>query len=111
MTENRELIVEEIKRNLEYLEKLDSTSPKYTTAVDNTVKLYDLVTECDKKKDDRKDQKFHRMIEYGLEASSIVLPLIFYGRWMKRGFKFEETGSFTSTTFRGLFQKFKPTKI
>lgn len=27
-----------------------------------------------------------------------------------KGFKFEETGTYTSTTFRGLFNRFRPTK-
>ena len=35
---------------------------------------------------------------------------MFYAAWMKRGFKFEENGTYTSTTFRGLFNRFKPTK-
>lgn len=42
-----------------------------------------------------------------IDAANIVLPLIFYGYWMKKGLKFEETGSFTSTTFRNLISKFK----
>ena len=46
----------------------------------------------------------------GVEVLGIMLPLAFYSNWMMEGFKFEETGSFTSTTFKGLFQKFKPTK-
>lgn len=45
-----------------------------------------------------------------IAAAEIVLPLVFYAAWMRKGFKFEETGTFTSTTFRGLFGKFKPTK-
>lgn len=43
--------------------------------------------------------------------TGIVLPtsqLIFYAVWMNRGFKFEETGAYSSTTFRGLFNRFKP---
>lgn len=51
-----------------------------------------------------------RYIRLGIAAAEIILPLIFYSKWMKKGFKFEETGTFTSTTFRGLFNRFKPTK-
>jgi hypothetical protein len=46
----------------------------------------------------------------GIEIIGIGLPLIFYASWMRRGFKFEETGTYTSTTFKGLFNRFKPTK-
>lgn len=60
------------------------------------------------KKQQAKDQKIDRYIGYGINAASIVLPLVFYGTWMKRGFEFEKEGTFTSTTFRGLFGQFKP---
>lgn len=56
------------------------------------------------------EQVKDRYIRLGIAAAEIILPLIFYSKWMKRGFKFEETGTFTSTTFRGLFNRFKPTK-
>ena len=56
------------------------------------------------------EQVKDRYFKLGIEAAGIVLPLIFYATWMRRGFKFEETGTYTSTTFRGLFNRFKPTK-
>lgn len=56
------------------------------------------------------EQVKDRYIRLGIAAAEIILPLIFYSKWMKKGFKFEETGTFTSTTFRGLFNRFKPTK-
>ncbi len=56
------------------------------------------------------EQVKDRYIGLGIAAAEIILPLIFYSKWMKKGFKFEETGTFTSTTFRGLFNRFKPTK-
>lgn len=45
-----------------------------------------------------------------LNMIKLMIPLMFYGIWMKKGFKFEETGTYTSTTFRGLFNRFRPTK-
>lgn len=56
------------------------------------------------------EQSKDRIFRASIAAAEIVLPLIFYAAWMRKGFKFEETGTFTSTTFRGLFGKFKPTK-
>lgn len=56
------------------------------------------------------EQSRDRIFRAGIAAAEIVLPLIFYAAWMRKGFKFEETGTFTSTTFKGLFGKFKPTK-
>ncbi len=62
------------------------------------------------KKDQLAEQIKDRYFKLGVEVAGIVLPLIFYATWMKRGFKFEETGTYTSTTFRGLFNRFRPTK-
>lgn len=56
------------------------------------------------------EQKKDRYFRFGLEAAGLILPMMFYAAWMKRGFKFEETGTFTSTTFRGLFNRFRPTR-
>ena len=62
------------------------------------------------KKDQLAEQTKDRYFKLGIAAAEFVLPLIFYATWMKRGFKFEETGTYTSTTFRGLFNRFRPTK-
>jgi len=62
------------------------------------------------KKAQLEEQVKDRYFRLGVEAAGIILPLIFYGIWMHRGFKFEETGTFTSTTFRGLFNRFRLTK-
>lgn len=108
--ELKELIEDELISDLKCLEQLSPSDERYTMAIDNIVKLYSMIPQDDKIEKDRKDQKIDRMVKYGLETANIVLPLIFYGVWMKRGLRFEENGTFTSTTFRGLFQKFKPTK-
>lgn len=62
------------------------------------------------RKEQMTEQVKDRYIRLCIAAAEIILPLIFYSKWMKKGFKFEETGTFTSTTFRGLFNRFKPTK-
>ena len=62
------------------------------------------------KKDQLAEQVKDRYFKFGMEAVSLILPLLFYRSWMKKGFRFEETGTFTSATFRGLFSRFKPTK-
>ena len=56
------------------------------------------------------DQVLDRYVKIGVATAELVLPLVFYGIWMKRGLKFEETGTFTSQTFKNLFNRFKPTK-
>lgn len=57
-----------------------------------------------------RDQAIDRYVKIGISAAELVLPLMFYGVWMKKGFRFEETGTYTSATFRNLFNRFKPTR-
>lgn len=57
-----------------------------------------------------RDQMIDRIMRTGVAVGELVLPLVFYGIWMNRGFKFEEEGSFTSTTFKNLLNRFRPTK-
>ena len=56
------------------------------------------------------EQVKDRYFRLGTAAAELLIPLMFYGIWMRKGFKFEETGTYTSTTFRGLFNRFRPTK-
>lgn len=119
--ENRSLLEEEIKAEIKRLGSLESGSQEHTTAVDSLTKLYKLKLEEDKNTYDREidqESKTAQMAEsvkdryfrFGMAAAELVLPLMFYGVWMRRGFKFEQDGTFTSQTFRGLFSRFRPTK-
>ena len=48
-----------------------------------------------------------KLIDLGVQAAGIILPIIFYGSWIKKGLEFEKEGTFTSTTFKGLISKLK----
>jgi hypothetical protein len=126
--ENRSLLEEEIKAEIKRLGSLESGSQEHITAVDSLTKLYKLKLEEDKNTYERLDKIENREIDqesktaqmaesvkdryfrFGMAAAELVLPLMFYGVWMRRGFKFEQDGTFTSQTFRGLFSRFRPTK-
>ncbi len=126
--EIRKLLEEEIKAEIRDLSTLEPGSKEKSTAIEDLAKLYKLRIEETKnewdfnekyksrdsdiqfKKDQLEEQVKDRYFRFGVEVAGIILPLIFYAAWMKRGFKFEETGTYTSTTFRSLFNRFKPTK-
>ena len=126
--EIRKLLEEEIKREIRDLSTLEPGSKEKSTAIEDLAKLYRLRIEETRnewdfnekyesrdsdmqfKKDQLEEQVKDRYFKLGVEVASIILPLMFYAAWMKRGFRFEETGTYTSTTFRGLFNRFKPTK-
>lgn len=125
------LLEEEIESEINNLGCLSPGSEEHSNAVESLTKLYKLKIEetqnerdhIEKCKEMAVAESEHRLkvsqlaeqvrdryFRVGVEAAGIVLPLVFYAVWMRKGFKFEETGTFTSTTFRGLIQKFKPTK-
>lgn len=135
---NEDLIMmldEEIRAEMEGLSSLNYGSKEHTEAVENLTKLYKLRIEdskaameynkeidndqfrreqAEKEEQSRKDQlaeqRIDRYVRIGIAAAELMIPIVFYNVWMKRGFKFEETGSFTSTTFRGLINRFRPTR-
>lgn len=126
--ENRRLLEEEIEVEIKRLGSLESGSQEHVTAVDSLTKLYKLKLEEDKNAYERLDMIETREIDqesktsqmeesvkdryfrYSVAVAELILPLMFYNIWMRRGFKFEQDGTFTSQTFRGLFNRFKPTK-
>ncbi|MDO5399003.1 MAG: hypothetical protein Q4G33_13855 [bacterium] len=112
------LKIEETKMEMEFDEKekrrkMDEKNRQKDDALkEQQLKDEKLDRERDEliRKEQTTEQVKDRYIRLGIAAAEIILPLIFYSKWMKKGFKFEETGTFTSTTFRGLFNRFKPTK-
>ena len=113
----KHLINEEIKNEIEDLSSLEAGSEEKSRAIDDITKLCKLTTEDDQSeigkyndKEQLNEQKKDRCVKIGIAAAEIVLPLIFYAVWMRKGLKFEETGSFTSGTFKGLINRFRPTK-
>ena len=131
----RDLLSGEISREIQALSSLNAGSKEKSTAIDDLAKLYKLRIE-ESKNDWEYDEKYNRRVmeeeagtrdeemtrtqlseqikdryfRFGIAAAELMIPLMFYGIWMKKGFKFEETGTYTSTTFRGLFNRFRPTR-
>ncbi len=70
----------------------------------------DRAREGDAAKQQIRENKIDRCVKIGVAVGELALPLAFYGLWMRRGFEFEKTGSFTSTTFKNLLNRFRPTK-
>lgn len=137
MDENsiKDLLSEEIAEEIQALSTLEAGSKEKSTAIEDLTKLYKLKIE-ENKSEWEADEKYNRRVmedesnmrddelkqvqiaeqvkdryfRLGIAAAELMIPLMFYGIWMKKGFKFEETGTYTSTTFRGLFNRFRPTK-
>ena len=119
-----ELLSEEIAAQIQALSEMDSGSKEKSMAIDDLTKLYKLRIEenksvwdadantkdCDFKERQIAEQVKDRYFRVGIAAAELLIPLMCYGIWMNKGFKFEETGTFTSSTFKGLINRFRPTK-
>ena len=114
MEERNETVVDEIIDDLlDELNTTDPTTEEYKKVSEQLTVLSKVRNEQKKLKlemDEAKREDLMRKVRLGIDCASLVLPLMFYGVWMKRGFEFEKEGTFTSTTFRGLFNRFRPTK-
>ena len=56
------------------------------------------------------DRKTDRLFRAGIAMLELGVPLVCYGHWFRKGLKFEETGSITSSMMRNLINKFKTKK-
>ena len=112
---------EEKKITVEYLVELNSiqTERKEVKRKETELELKHLELEdkIEVQTDDKaykevlmKREMLQTFVKGGIEVFGVVAPIMFYSAWMKRGLRFEETGTYTSQTFKGLFGKFKPTK-
>lgn len=124
----------EILKEIQDLSALESGSKEKGSAIENLATLYKLIIEEVKIEHEAMEKAFDRgsadetsvrdlelkqrtldesikdrYFKLGLDVAGLIVPIIFYNIWMGRGLKFEETGTYTSTTFRGLFNRFKPT--
>lgn len=138
MTKIKELLDEAIEKEIEDLDYLETDEEK-SQAIKHLAMLHKLrmeeiaaETEAEDKRERRdidskkneaervheeaslkrqvKDNMIDRCVKVVIGVVEIMVPLAFYGSWMKQGFEFEKTGSFTSTTFKNLINRFRPTK-
>ena len=124
-------IVEKVENEmcvlLGQLEELKPTDEEYGVVVSRIETMTDVLNsqrkslmEIDKVENDIEISKIEKKrywkdkvfdgLKIGVELTGIIAPIIFYGIWLNKGFKFEEEGTITSSTFKGLINKFKPTK-
>jgi DNA repair exonuclease SbcCD ATPase subunit len=105
---NKEKIKIESKKNEDNSQlenrKINCTENKNNSDID--LKNKELKMNAEKDIELRTD----RIIKVLVDGAVVLVPIIFYNVWMNKGFKFEETGTFTSNTFKNMFSKFKPTK-
>lgn len=126
--ELNEMMDKELKRRFEDLENLKTGSDEQSKATDNIVKLYKLrmdeneqnvskeadedkllleksklELEAEKAKDDKLICILTTVTSVGISIAGFAVGSHWYGK----GFKFEETGTICSSTFKGLMKDFR----
>ena len=107
------MLNEEMIRMFQELANTEVTDEKRKEIIDELVALHALKIDIEKINLEFKDKfrmKKDVIFKAGVDVATTIMPLVFYAFWMTKGFKFEETGSYSSTTFKNLFSRFKPTK-
>ena len=105
------LRVEELKTRWDYELKYENMEREFEVKYENMKREDEhKKREEELKKEQSRWDKINQYITHGIATAGIVFPLIFYGIWMKKGLKFEETGTYTSGTFRNLINRFRLTK-
>ena len=117
--EVRDLLVDELKTEIEKLSTLKPGSNEHKAAVESIEKLYKLNIEetknerefmekCDRDLEKERDwklknaqlkaQKWDLVAKYGLQVLTFAGGLAYYAYWLTKGFKFEEEGTWRSPT-------------
>ena len=120
--ELNEMMDKELKRRFEDLENLKTGSDEQGKATDNIVKLYKLRMDENESNEDKlelekhkleleiakaDDDKFIRILTAVTSIGMTIAGLAVGSHWYGKGFKFEETGTICSSTFKGIMRDFK----
>lgn len=89
------LALQDARQQAEYVDQMNRD--------DIERKKYEL--DKDHKTAELREQCKSNYMQLGLSAATALATMWFYNVWMKKGFQFEETGTFTSTTLREIRNK------
>ena len=124
----KDLLCEEIESEFEELKSMDLGSEKHKATIDGLTKLVDRAIEIKKveiendekvrsreidndfKSQQMEDERKDRLVRNGITIASIVIPTAVTIWGTLKSFKFEETGTVTTTIGRGFINKLIPKK-
>ena len=111
MSETKDLLERQLEVQIEELATMESGSEEKNKAIRDVeilhrMKMDEVKLENDvaQRKEDSKHQRKDNLVKHILTFAGIAVPfvggLIFRSIWYKRGFQFEETGTYCSDTFK-----------
>lgn len=109
----KRLLDEKIEKNLQYLNDscdagIESDGAKY--ALHELEVLEELRLEEMRASNEAKRQKFEQWVSTGLQIGAMIIPIIAYDIWYRRGLRFEEHGTIGSPMVRNLMTRLLPNK-
>ena len=124
MQENEKMLSEEIGAEIEELGGLEIGTQEHSAAVASLERLYKLEIESKKvkmeaeskeleekfRRDQLKSDTISRNVKTGVEAFAAITTFATALWFGIKGFKFEETGTYCSQTFKSAFGLFRPKK-
>lgn len=117
MDQTKDILEKQLRVEIEKISVMEDGSEEKSQTIDGINKLYRLMIDQEKNEADVEIEEIKTNTQTWIDRAKLAVdviaigaPLVFYGVWMGRGFKFEETGTYTSRTFQGLTKFFKPTK-
>lgn len=119
--DTKELLESEIREELESIGTVAEGTEEKKNRIDDLSQLYKLKIESERIETDKmkaekefeaariaaETAKKDRIAELVKAGVTTVIPIIAYMSMIAKGFKFEETGIFRSTTMRNLFSGFR----
>lgn len=106
--ENKEMLDGAIRTGIEELSVLESGSDEKQKEVENLTKLYKLQIEEEKNEKELEESRKKNFSDKLIAGAQVGISLLGIGvgcYWTKRSFKFEETGTLTSTAGRSLLNR------
>ena len=106
----KRLLDEKTIENLHYLKGCQIGSDEAKRALDELEVLERLRQDETKASNEAVRQKIEFLVSTGLQLGAIVIPIIAYDIWFRRGLRFEEKGTIGDPLVRNLMNKLLPSK-
>ena len=105
--EIQKMLEDTIKEGISKISHMSEGSVEKKEAIENLEILHNMLFEHIRVEAEKVKDKKERKNKVIIAGGDALIKMTFYAFWMYCGFKFEETGTFTSKTFMNLINRFR----
>lgn len=106
MEKTNEMLEGAISGSMDAISGMEPGSEQKAREVENLEKLYQLKIDSADKEGQKKARFYDRIVNAGVNILGFVVPLACYVALAAVGYAFEESGSVTSPTLKGVISRF-----